>query len=255
MKNNLNISIVVPCYNEAKRIEKGLIDTMLEYVKKDPRIKEIIIVDDGSADDSREIIKSKYLKTNPNLTLIEAPHQGKAFTLITGIKSATQQYVLLSDIDLATPLTELDKLTAAVDEGYKIAIGSRHTRREGAPLLRKLMSSGYMFLRSFFINLQGVTDTQCGFKLYDRQAALSVIDQLRVFKRKKLTTGRVVAASFDLEFLFVCTKLGFKIKEVPVAWKHVDTENVGDYVRDGVRTMKDILLIKYYDITGKYNQT
>ena len=121
-----------------------------------------------------------------------------------------------------------------------MVIGSRNTRREGAPLLRKLMSSGFIRIRSMFINLQGVIDTQCGFKLYKREKAVDVLNRLLIFKKQRTTTGRVVAASFDLEFLFVATRLHIKIKEVPVAWKHVDTENVNDFIRDGVRTLKDI---------------
>lgn len=253
MKTNsdISISLVVPCYNEAKRIEKGLMDEIIEYSNADSRISEVIVVDDGSNDNSYEVIKKNYLGKSKKLKLIAAPHQGKAYTLITGIKAASAEYVLLSDIDLATPLQEIDKLTDEVKHGFKIIIGSRKTNRVGAPILRRFMSAGYIYIRSLFINLH-VTDTQCGFKLYDRNSALEVIKNLKVFNRKKNTTGRVVAASFDLEFLYVATRLGYTIKEVPVAWKHVDTENFHDYILDGLRTLKDIFLIKYYDLTGKY---
>jgi large subunit ribosomal protein L16 len=117
----------------------------------------------------------------------------------------------------------------------------------------RIMSAGYIHIRSLFINLQGVADTQCGFKIFDKEAALRIIDRLRVFRRKRKAKGSVVSAGFDVEFLFVGTKLGYKIKEVPVIWKHVDTENVLYFVQDGIRTLKDIILMKYYDLAGKYN--
>lgn len=252
MKTN-SVSLIFPCYNEAKRFEKGLLDQIVEYINADKRISEVIIVDDGSTDNSKEIIQKKYIALSDKLKVIDGQHQGKAFALILGIKAAKSEYVLLSDIDLATPLAESEKLYQFADEGYDMVIGSRNTRREGAPLLRKLMSSGFIRIRSLFINLQGVVDTQCGFKLYKRDRAIDVLNRLLIFKRQHVTTGRVVAASFDLEFLFVATKLHNKIKEVPVLWKHVDTENVNDFIRDGIRTLKDIFLIKYYDLFNKYS--
>ncbi len=254
MKNN-SVSIIFPCYNEAKRFEKGLLDQIVEYTNADKRIAEVIVVDDGSTDNSKEIIQKQYSSKSTKLRVIDGQHQGKAFALILGIKAANSEYVLLSDIDLATPLSESERLYSFADEGYDMVIGSRNTRREGAPLLRKLMSSGFIRIRSMFINLQGVIDTQCGFKLYKREKAVDVLNRLLIFKKQRTTTGRVVAASFDLEFLFVATRLHIKIKEVPVAWKHVDTENVNDFIRDGVRTLKDIFRIKYYDLLGTYTTT
>lgn len=249
-----SISLIFPCYNEEKNFHKGVIDEMKELTEKDKRFKEIIIVDDGSSDNSRSIIRDAYMPHFPKLKLIENNHQGKAFALITGIKEASGQYVLLSDMDLATPLSEADKLITQANNEYKIIIGSRSTRREGAPIIRKIMSTAYIYIRSLFVNLQGVRDTQCGFKLYEREAALRILDRLQVFKRKRRKVkGSVVAAGFDLEFLFIASKLHYKIKEVPVIWHHVDTENVLYFVQDGLRTLKDILLMKYYDLTGKYN--
>ena len=253
MKNKLNITLIFPCYNEEKNIQKGVLETIGTYTQKDERFTEVIIVDDGSSDSSKNIIRDEYLTRYKKFRLIENNHQGKAFALLTGMKEAKGTQVMFSDIDLATPITEADKLIKEVENGYMIVIGSRKSRREGAPLLRKIMSAGYIHIRSLFINLQGVADTQCGFKIFDKEAALRIIDRLRVFRRKRKAKGSVVSAGFDVEFLFVGTKLGYKIKEVPVIWKHVDTENVLYFVQDGIRTLKDIILMKYYDLAGKYN--
>lgn len=253
MKNKLQISLIFPCYNEEKNFHKGVLEIIGSFTQKDSRFAEVIIVDDGSTDNSKEIIRNEYMTRYKKFRIIENNHQGKAFALITGMKEAKGTHVMFSDIDLATPLTEAEKLTKEVENGYKIVIGSRKTRREGAPLLRKIMSAGYIYIRSLFINLQGVADTQCGFKMFEREAALRIIDKLKVFRRKRKAKGSVVSAGFDVEFLFVGTKLGYTIKEVPVTWKHVDTENVVYFVQDGIRTLKDIILMKYYDLAGKYN--
>lgn len=159
---------------------------------------------------------------------------------------------MFMDIDLATPIEEAEDLIKGVREGHKIVIGSRNNKREGAPLLRKIMAVGFIFIRNLIIGLGTVKDTQCGFKIFEKKAANIILSNLQVFHKTKRIQNSSVSAGFDLEFLFLANKFGFKIKEVSVDWRHVETKNV-NFFKDTFETLHDILLIKYYDLSQKYN--
>lgn len=246
----MNLTLVIPCYNEIVNIQKGVLDRIGNFTKDDKRFKEVIIVDDGSLDDSIKIIEKKYLPQFKKFKLIKNKHLGKAYAVIAGIKNAKGDYVMFSDIDLATPIEESEKLIKYAKD-YEIVIGSRSGEREGAPLTRKVMALGMIFIRNYFIGLKGVKDTQCGFKLFKTKSAEKVIQNMQVFKTGKKTSGSSVSAGFDLEFLFVAKKLGMKIKEIPVTWRHVETKNV-TFLKSSFEGLKDIFLIKWYEILNKY---
>jgi dolichyl-phosphate beta-glucosyltransferase len=247
----MKISLIIPCFNEETNIQKGVLDKIGNYISKDDRFVEVIIVDDGSNDSSKTVIKNKYLKIFPKFKLIENSHQGKAFAVLTGIKMAHGDYVIFTDIDLATPIDEVDKLIAKIKNGGQIIIGSRNNNREGAPLLRKIMAKGFIIIRNIIIGLKGVKDTQCGFKLFERKPALKIIEKLQVFHDKRIAKDSSVSAGFDIEFLFLGQKLGYKIIEVPVIWRHVETKNV-NFIRDSLETLIDIFKIKLLDLQGRY---
>ena len=247
----MQISLIVPCYNEEVNIQKGVLDKIGNYTQNDQRFSEVIIVDDGSSDSSKAVIENKYLKSYPKFHLIQNSHQGKAFAVLTGIKQAKADYIIFTDIDLATPIEEVEKLIAKTKEGAQIVIGSRNNSRAGAPLLRKIMAKGFIFIRNIIIGLKGIKDTQCGFKLFEKRAALEIIDKLQVFHNNRIAKDSSVSAGFDIEFLFLGQKLGYKIVEVPVVWRHVETKNV-NFIRDTIETLRDIFKIKLLDLQGKY---
>lgn len=247
----MTISLIVPCYNEELNIQKGVLDKIGNFTKDDNRFTEVLIVDDGSDDSSKKIIKNRYLKQFPKFMLIENRHQGKAYAVITGIQQAKSEYVIFTDIDLATPIEETDRLINYANLGNKIIIGSRKKDRKGAPFLRKVMSKGSVIVKSLVLGMQGIQDTQCGFKMFDKKTAQLIINSLQVFHHRKSISGSSVSAGFDLEFLYIASKMKYKIVEVPVEWKHVETKNV-NFLKDSYEGLKDILLIKYYDIKHKY---
>lgn len=247
----MKISLIIPCFNEEVNIQKGVLDKIGNYTAKDDKFIEVVIVDDGSNDSSKTVIKDKYLKSFPKFKLIENSHQGKAFAVLTGIKQAKGDFVIFSDIDLATPIEEADRLIKEITNGYKIIIGSRSSNRSGAPIMRKIMAFSAIIVRNMIIGLRGIKDTQCGFKLFEKKAALKIIDRLLVFHNKRRVEGSSVSAGFDMEFLFLATRLGYKIKEIPVDWKHVETRHV-NFLKDTFESFKDILAIKYNDLIGKY---
>ena len=247
----MNISLIIPCYNEEVNIQKGVLDQIGNYTKNDTQFGEVLIVDDGSSDDSVEIIEKKYIALFPKFRLIKNNHLGKAFAVIRGIQEAKEPYTMFTDIDLATPIEESEKLISESNNGFDIIIGSRSGQREGAPLARKIMALGMIFIRHYIIGLKGVYDTQCGFKLFKTEVAQKIIRNLRVFKRKHRKEGSSISAGFDLEFLFLGSKLNYSIKEVPVTWRHVETKNV-TFIKSSIESLHDILSIKWYDILKKY---
>jgi len=245
------ISLVIPCYNEELNIQKGVLDKIGNYIHHIPAIQEVIISDDGSNDNTKNLIKKEYLKQNPLFRLLENKHKGKAQTLISAIQSAKGEYVLFMDIDLATPIEEVEKMIQEIEKNTIIIIGSRSGARKGAPLTRKILAIGFIYIRNFIIGLKNIKDTQCGFKAFRTEAALKIINSLIVFKKAHFVRGSSVSAGFDLEFLFLATKFGYSITEIPVAWKHVETKNV-NFITDAIETLRDILRMKYYDIIGAY---
>lgn len=243
------LSLILPVYNEEENIKKGNLNKILNYLRKKDFSWEVIIVDDGS-DDKTTLLIEKEIKNKKGVILVKKPHQGKAYSLIAGIKKAKGDWLAFSDFDLATPISELDKLLAYIKE-YDIIIGSRNSERKGAPLIRKIMAKGFMILRDFFINLEGLKDTQCGFKVFKREAALKIINHLKVFKTEKIVKGPSVSAGFDLEFLYLAKKFGYRIKEVPVIWYYAETRRV-NFIKDSLETLRDIIKIKKFELLKRY---
>lgn len=246
-----SISLIIPCYNEEINIQKGVLDRIGNYTNSIDQITQVIISDDGSTDNSKSLIRRNYLPLFPKFHLLENRHHGKAQALISAIKNATGDYVMFTDIDLATPIEETQKMIQIINKGEDIIIGSRNNSREGAPLIRKIMAVGFIHIRNAIIGLKKIHDTQCGFKAFERKKALTILDHLIVFKKAQKTSGSSVSAGFDLEFLFLAHKFGYSIKEIPVVWKHVETKNV-NFIKDSIETLKDIIRIKYYELTGHY---
>jgi len=177
----MDISLIIPCYNEELNLQKGVLDQIGNYTAQHPQFKEVLIVDDGSTDSTKDLITGKYLPKFSKFKLIEKNHQGKALAVIEGIKQSKSDFVIFTDMDLATPLEESEKFIHQFSNGEKIVIGSRAHSREGAPFMRKLQSVGFMIIRNLLVGLDDITDTQCGFKGFERKAALQVISKLQAF--------------------------------------------------------------------------
>ena len=247
----ISISLIIPCYNEETNIQKGVLDKIGNFTRSDDRFIEVLIVDDGSTDKTRSIIREKYLPSFPKMKIIEARHGGKSAALITGIKQAQGDYVFFSDIDLATPIEESEKLIQYAEKGYDVIVGSRNSERKGAPLTRKIMAVGFIYIRTFLIGVRDIRDTQCGFKMFRRSSAQSIIRKLRVFASAHTVDGSSVSAGFDLEFLFIAEKLNYRLIEIPVTWRHVETKNV-NFIKDSIETILDMLHIKFLDMRHQY---
>lgn len=232
-------------------LQKGVLDKVEHFLDKKKISYEVIIVDDGSTDGSIEFIR-EFVKENNKFHLIENPHYGKAGTVTTGMLAAKGEYVLFTDMDQATPIEELDNLMPYFDNGYDIVIGSRSQKRKGAPLTRVIMARGAMILRRVIIGVAGISDTQCGFKIFKRDVAQKLFKGIKKLHHGfHQIKGSNVTAGFDMELLYIATQLGYKIKEVPVRWLYVETRRVNPVV-DSVEGVVDLLRIKKNTLTGKY---
>lgn len=248
----MKITLIIPCYNEAANLQKGVLDRIGNYTRDNTKFLEVLVVDDGSSDKSPDVIEERYANKFVKIRLIRNEHLGKAFAIMTGIQEAKGDYVLFTDMDLATPIEESVKLINEADKGADIVIGSRNTHREGAPLSRKALALGFIWIRNIMIGLRGIRDTQCGFKLFKTEAARKIIANLKVFKKSHVIKTPSVTAGFDLEFLFLAKKYRYRIKEVHVIWRHVETKRI-NFIKDSIETLRDIMKIKANDLRHAYD--
>lgn len=246
----MDISIVIPAYNEETNIRLGALDKVARYLDEQSFSWEVIIVDDGSTDLTKQLLEN-FSKKNSRYHVQFNPHLGKAGTVISGVMKAQGDIILFSDLDQATPLSEIEKILPWFKKNYDVVIGSRNRKREGAPLTRILMARGFMFLRSIVLGLEGITDTQCGFKAFRKDVAHKIFGALREHWNSKGANGASVTAGFDIEVLFVAKRLGYLIKEVPVEWHYVETRRVNP-IKDSLEGLWDIIRIRISAFQGQY---
>tara|TARA_Y100000310_G_scaffold130047_1_gene129217 strand:- start:1240 stop:1947 length:708 start_codon:yes stop_codon:yes gene_type:complete len=235
----MDLSIVIPIYNEEKRVKESILQ-INSFLKNNQNIDnyEIICVVDGPTDKTREILESINLE---NLKLTEKrENKGKGYSTKQGMLLAKYPYALFTDTDLATPLEELNKFIPYVKD-YDIIIASRHLKEsevERSPW-RVIIGKVFVLFNRLVLNLN-IQDTQCGFKLFNKESIEAI------FPLQK--TNRF---AFDVELLFLARKKGFKIKEIPVKWKH-SGESTVRIARDTFGMARDTIKVRINDILRKY---
>jgi dolichyl-phosphate beta-glucosyltransferase len=240
---NITYSIVIPAYNEGARLGATL-EKVLAYVRAQGWNAEVIVVNDGSRDNTAELVRG-FAEKDSGLRLVENPgNRGKGYAVRNGMLNARGEVIVFSDADLSSPIEEISKLLVALEAGADIAIGSRWLRAE----LQTRRQSGHrqLFGRVFNLLLRIILglrfkDTQCGFKAFTRRAAQAI-----------LPLQRIERWGFDPEILFLARKFGFRVEEVAVLWGHSGDTRIHPVV-DGARMFWEMLRIRWYDLTGKYD--
>jgi len=247
------LTVIIPAYNEETRLPKNM-QIVIDYLNRLPYAAELLIVDDGSSDstaDQTEEIAGDYT----NVRVIRNDHRGKGYTVRTGMLAGSGQYLLFSDADLAVPIEEIEKLIPYLEAGYDVVIASREgqgARRIGEPVYRHVMGRGFnLILR--LITLGGFQDTQCGFKAFRREVARDLFNRTRLYGQDAKQIKGAAVTAFDVEILFLAVKRGYKTKEVPVKWIY-GTETKVNPIKDTWRNFKDVVMVRWYDLTGKYQE-
>lgn len=239
------LSIIIPAYNEEKRLPKTLRE-IDEYLRKQSYESEIIVVSDGSKDKTVEVTKNLMAEIKNLRVLDFKENMGKGFGVKEGMLDAKGEFRLFTDADNSTPVHQVEKMWPYFKEGYDIVIGSRDV--EGAildppqPWLRQMiLGEGFKLIRKIIIGLWGIEDTQCGFKCFTKRAAEDIFPRCKINR-----------FAFDPEFLIIAKKFRYKIKEIPVYWKNDPHSKVK--FKGMIKMLIDLFIIKLNEIKGIYEK-
>jgi len=237
-RDDIFLSLIIPAYNEENRIARTLIE-ISQYLDQQEYLSEIIVVNDGSTDQTHQRCL-ETLKDRPNFRVLSRDENiGKGYSVKQGVLQTRGNLILFSDADLSTPIRELDKFLPWVKE-YEIVIGSRALPDSDIQVHQSIVreSMGKMF--NIFVRLliiRGIKDTQCGFKLFQRGAALDIFPRIRL-----------KGFSFDVEVLFLSRRLAYRLKQIPVIWRNSPESKVHLF-SSSARMFLDLLRIRYLHLS------
>jgi glycosyltransferase involved in cell wall biosynthesis len=236
-----SLSIVIPAYNEERRLPPTLEKIRVWSSEAPLELREVLVVDDGSRDGTAALIESGNFA---GVALVRNPgNRGKGYAVRNGMLKATGDWILSTDADLSSPIGELAKLIeAARREKAVVAIGSRALDRAlvkvHQPFMRELSGRVFNLAMRMATGLP-FRDTQCGFKLFRRDAAREIFS-------RQIEDG----FSFDVEDLVIAQRLGLKAVEVPVEWSNVEGTKVS--LAQGMKSFSDLVRIRMNAARGKY---
>ena len=237
------LSVVIPAYNEASRMASTF-QQVLQYLESSGETYELLVVDDGSTDETVELVEKMSREVAAVRLLRNPGNRGKGYAVRNGMLHACGDYLLFTDADLSAPITEADRLLGPLRSGYDVVIGSRALKREwiGTRQSPVRETAGKLFnvcIRA--MTGLGFHDTQCGFKAFRRSAARAIFARQTIF-----------GFGFDVEVLLIARRFGLKALEVPVHWNHGGGSKVRLF-RDSIRMFLDLLRIRWNDWKGEYS--
>lgn len=236
MKLPNSLSIVIPVYNEEKRLHKTF-SALTEFYKRDLFSHvEAIFVDDGSKDGTVEMIRTSKLPM-PFRVISYTPNRGKGRAVAEGMRASEMDYALMCDADISTSFEEIIKFMPHLQKGEDVVIGTRKSKEarmiKPQPFIRRNLGRCYTLLADMITGLS-VSDFTCGFKIFSRKARAAVFPHVRIDRW-----------SYDTEILFLANKKGFHIVEVPVNWTNDVNTRVRLY-KDAAKSFIDILRIRFF---------
>jgi len=240
----MHLSVVIPAYNEERRLPKTLAE-IDKYLRKQDYDYEILVVNDGSKDKTVEVVENlKSQISNLKITGYEK-NRGKGYAVRFGMLEAKGDYRLFTDADNSTSIDQIEKIWPEFEKGFDVVIGSRDIKGSildpPQPFLRKIiLGEGFKLYRKIIIGLWGIEDTQCGFKCFTKKAAENIFPKCQIDR-----------FAFDPEILVIAKKLGYKIKEIPVYWKNDPESKVK--LKSIFKMALDLIKIKINSIKGIYD--
>ena len=236
------LSIVIPAYNEERRLP-GTLDTVCAFLATKAYAWEILVADDGSSDNTAAIV-CLAAQNDARVRLVSLPHRGKGWAVKNGMLESGGKWRFLCDADLSMPIEFLDNLLPDDGPSTDIIIGSREApgaRRIGEPRRRWLMGRAFNAMTRI-LAAPGIADTQCGFKVF-RAAAAETLFSLQTLD----------GFAFDAEILFLARRRRYTVAEIGIDW-HYRSESKVRPLRDGWRTLRDLVIIRYRSLTGRYTR-
>lgn len=236
------LSLIIPAHNEETRLPDTL-RQVLEFAEEQTYALEILVVENGSTDDTFQIAQD-YAKNHTNIRVLQNSQKGKGRAVRQGMLAARGEYRFMCDADFSMPVGEISRFLPPLLEDYDIAIASRESPgavRHGEPNFRHFIGRIYNGLIRF-LALPGLQDTQCGFKCFRCEVAEEL------FKRQTLPGW-----SFDVEILFIARQLGYKVVELPIHWYYNPHSKIR-VVRDSFKMGVDLLSIRLNGIRGVYKR-
>lgn len=249
----VEISLVIPAYNEEHRLPRTLA-TVHGYLVQQPWSWEVIVVDDGSEDRTPEVIRAWH-ERDQRIRALPLPHRGKAAAVRSGILAAIGSFVFFTDADLSTPIEYLEPAVDLLRQGWDIVIGSRegaNARRIGEPWHRHAMGRIYNRLVQWLL-LPGIPDTQCGFKGFRRPVAHDLFRRTLLYRNGQGPIRGPRVTGFDVELLYLARHRGFRIAILPVTWRHVEGSKVRPAI-DALLMMRDVLAVRLHAWRGDYDR-
>jgi glycosyltransferase involved in cell wall biosynthesis len=238
------LSIVIPAYNEEFRLPTSL-ERIAGFLERSSGSGEVIVVDDGSHDRTGAVANSFCSRISGLKVLANGVNRGKGFSVRRGMLEAQGEFVLFSDADLSAPIEEADKLLAALEEGYDVAIGSRAVNRDLIEVHESPFRefAGIIFNKIVRITLRlPFVDTQCGFKAFRRKRCRVLFEQQTIER-----------FGFDPELLYLARHHHLRAVEIPVRWAHSPATKV-NMLRDSVQMFLDVFVIRWNAIRGRYRK-
>lgn len=237
----VTLSLIIPFYNETGRIEVCLNALKNWRAPRGVNIDQILFVNDGSTDNSLSLVKrqlpsiSRHLHAKTKL-ITYSKNQGKGYAIAKGMSLSTSDYSLFLDADMSTPLSEVNKMMPAMQNGTDLIIGTRKNGHSTVgihqPLVREWMGHGFTFMANALFQTH-ITDFTCGFKAFSRRAKDTIFP--------RLMTKRW---AFDVEAVYAGTVHGLRIREVPVLWNDIRGSKVR-LTRDMMRTISEVVKIRF----------
>ena len=242
MPEKIQLSVIIPAYNEEKRLPKTL-EAIDAYLKNQSYNYEIVVVSDGSEDKTAEVVENLKSKIASLRLIDNKENHGKGFVVRQGMMEALGEYRIFTDADNSTSIDQIEKMWPEFEKGYDIVVGSRDTKgavlNPSQPAFRIVVGDIFRLLRQIICDVWEILDTQCGFKGFKKEAVEKIFPKCQIDR-----------FAFDPEILVLAKRMGYKIKEIPINWKN-DLESKVKF-KSMVKMFVDLIKIRMNLIFGKY---
>lgn len=247
-----DISLIIPAYNEARRLPATLARAR-QFLQSQCWDWEIIVADDGSEDETPAVTQRAARAERGRVRHLRLPHRGKAAAVRAGVAAARGRVIIFTDADLSTPVEYVADAYRLLAEQADLVIGSREgvgAQRLGEPGYRHLMGRLFNYAVQL-LAVPGIRDTQCGFKAFRADVARDLFARSLLYSGARDVAGPLVTG-FDVELLFLARRRAYRLRELPVTWRHVEGSKVRPGT-DSLRMLGDVLRVRLNHLRGRYD--